>query len=306
MKLIKILFFIYLIVLSSCSSKKRYVNRALNIMEKYSINKDSVDWDILRKNTLKEINAVNSISETHPILQNTLRELKDNHSSLIPLKYYEHIISIEKPLPQIKNELLKSNIGYIKIPGFLGTPTMTKNFALEIQKTIKTLDNKNIKGWIVDLSENYGGNMWPMVLGLGPILKDGTCGFFVNNKNEYTPWDYSKGKVFDNSHLILKIENPYTLKNNENKVAVLIGSKTLSSGEATAIAFIGNDNTKLFGQKSGGNSTGNESIKLSDGAMLYLTTTKFVDRNMKIYGKSITPDHKTFFAKEKAIEWILK
>ena len=36
-----------------------------------------------------------------------------------------------------------------------------------------------MKGWIVDLRGNFGGNMWPMLLSVEPLIGNGTLGYFV-------------------------------------------------------------------------------------------------------------------------------
>jgi hypothetical protein len=52
-------------------------------------------------------------------------------------------------------------------------------FAVQTQELICSLDQVHPGGWIVDLRGNSGGDMWPMVAGLGPIIGDGVLGAFV-------------------------------------------------------------------------------------------------------------------------------
>ena len=75
-------------------------------------------------------------------------------------------------------------------------------------------------------------------------------------------------------------------------IAVLVGSRTASSGEATATAFHGRPDTRFFGQPTAGLTTSNEPLALSDGALLILTMSVFTDRNGVSYGQdiSIEPD----------------
>jgi C-terminal processing protease CtpA/Prc len=104
----------------------------------------------------------------------------------------------------------------------------------------------------------------------------------------------------------MEIENPYMIKNMDKKIAVLIGKATASSGEATAVSFIGKEDTRFFGVETAGLTTGNAAFELKDGARLFLTTTIYVDRNKKKYGATIKPDYATFQARKKAIEWIIE
>ena len=99
------------------------------------------------------------------------------------------------------NQILKTQIGYIKISGFSYTDSLCNAFALRLQQIIKEIDNNNLKGWIIDLRNNTGGNMWPMLLGIGPIIGDGTAGYFVNDKKDFMAWGYSDGKtLFRRNH----------------------------------------------------------------------------------------------------------
>lgn len=294
----------FVLFFHSCNSEKRYIENALDIMEKHSINTETIDWDKVRTDAHKQVKTTKITSESHAIITETLRYLKDGHSFLMTQSTYNAMRTIEKSLPEIESENINNEIGYIKVPGFLGTSKMAKNYAIELQSHIKRLDRTNLKGWIVDLSENNGGNMWPMLLGLAPILEDGICGFFTDNKENYNPWRFENGKVFIGNNTIMEIENPYLIKNMDKKVAVLIGKATASSGEATAVSFIGREDTRFFGLETAGLTTGNATFELKDGARLFLTTTIFADRNRKKYGATIKPDYATFHAKKKAIEWI--
>ncbi|AWX44487.1 hypothetical protein HME9304_01489 [Flagellimonas maritima] len=57
---------------------------------------------------------------------------------------------------------------------------LSKN--IQIVYRLKSIDHKNIKGLILHLRENTGGNCWPILTGLGPLIGDGICGYFVDNK----------------------------------------------------------------------------------------------------------------------------
>ncbi|RYY52644.1 MAG: hypothetical protein EOO05_21740 [Chitinophagaceae bacterium] len=71
---------------------------------------------------------------------------------------------------------------------------------------------------------------------------------------------------------------------------MLIGPRTSSSGEMTAVSFLGQANARTFGQPSGGYITANQTFVLSDGSNLLLATSYVADRNKKAYLKRIDPD----------------
>ena len=80
-------------------------------------------------------------------------------------------------------------------------------------------------------------------------------------------------------------------------------------GEASVIAFRGRPNTRSFGTPTGGLSTANRSIQLSDGAWLYLTVAVMADRNLTRYGGPVGPDEvlsDPTQTVQRAIEWLLQ
>lgn len=301
-----IIFFAFSLLLLQCSSERNYVAKALDIMQENSINTGRVNWDSLRRNSIGRAAEAQHGYESYGIIRDALETLDDNHSFLITQKVFYGIQTEEKDIPIIQSKIIGTGVAYLKVPGFTGTPNMAMEYAKDLQERIKELDKGNPRGWIIDLSQNSGGNMWPMLLGLGPILGDGCLGYFEDNKGVKIPWIYRDGKVFIGSDKVMGIENPYQLKNKDKKIGVLIGNTTASSGEATVIAFIGKRNVLLFGEVTYGLTTGNASYELSDGAMLMLTTTNFLDRNKKVYGDVIEPDRFTSEPIRDAMSWICK
>ena len=158
------------------------------------------------------------------------------------------------------------------------------NEKLQKSKNKKLDSENNIKGWVVDLRKNTGGNMYPMIAGLGSLVGEGNLGYFVA-KNRKDTWKYENGKMGSYQYTI-----PPKINSSDKKIAILIGKKTRSSGEATAIAFIGKNNVKLFGQPSGGFTSANRSFRLSDGKSIALAVSFEMDRTGKEYRSEIIPD----------------
>ncbi|MDP3581006.1 MAG: S41 family peptidase, partial [Ignavibacteria bacterium] len=164
------------------------------------------------------------------------------------------------------------------------------NLITEMQTTIKQVDTSTIKAWIVDLRKNMGGNMWPMLTGIGPVLGNGLAGKFVDADSVVTNWYYTDGISSVDGHYIHCFTNYYILKNPNPFVAVLTDNYTGSSGEAIVVSFRGRQKTRSFGINTMGRSTANKAFILSDGAKLFLTVATMADRNGVLYGKKIVPD----------------
>ena len=72
---------------------------------------------------------------------------------------------------------LEDKFGYVNIPDFSGGGEAATEFADVLQGEIERVDVEGVCGWVVDLRKNYGGNMWPMLAGVGPVLGEGIAGF---------------------------------------------------------------------------------------------------------------------------------
>lgn len=259
-----------------------------DIVKQNSIYTDSINWKSVDED-LKSLGiGLKTIADAR-ILNNfvlqQLRKAGDNHSFIqdkVSAKNYSSGNTVQAK-PEAK--LLPDGLGYIIVPGFGSTNIKAmKAFATNIQTLIKNLDTANkIKGWVVDLRTNTGGNMYPMISGLGPLLDHSKVGYFMRGRTG-NPWVHRK------TGMGMTINNPYQVKNRRNKIAILIGPMTSSSGEMTAITFIGQKNTKLFGEPSGGYVTANQMFGLSDGSNLLLASSYVADRNKKKYLDRIYPD----------------
>nr|WP_258015160.1 S41 family peptidase [Stenotrophomonas maltophilia] len=152
-------------------------------------------------------------------------------------------------------------------------------------------------GWIVDLRDNSGGNMWPMLLGMAPLLRTSV----VNNEDVGSfetaqgpeRWTLTATAVQRAGKPVLDFgQTGYVLRQPGAPVAVLFGQRTGSSGEASALAWRGRAQTRSFGQPTAGVSTGNNVRTLADGSRLLLTTTVMRDRNDRGDGLKIEPDQR--------------
>lgn len=171
---------------------------------------------------------------------------------------------------------LANGLGYIDVPGVVGGGD---SFDRDSVAAIRGADATPICGWVVDLRRNVGGNMWPMLHAVRPILGEG---------NPFT-YRYGKGPWSQEPVYLLKQPNP--------AIAVLTSRLTVSSGELLAVAFRGPPTTRTFGEATSGLSTSNMNYPLVDGAMLVVTTSRAADRTGRVYDGPIQPDQPV------AIDW---
>lgn len=101
-----------------CTSPQTYLNKAVDVLEENSINRNSIDWVKFRNEVLEKGKEAESIKDTYPAIQYALGLLGDHHSFLMTPEQCKTFTDQKVSLPEISAELINDRIGYIKIPGF--------------------------------------------------------------------------------------------------------------------------------------------------------------------------------------------
>ncbi len=270
-----------------------YLDKALDLMQEYSINTEKIDWESLRDLTYHRAYGSQSIADTYQAIQHALTDLGTNHSYLMTpeqvAQMEEGTLTASIPGPQGK--LIEGKLGYIYLPSWAGTRESADKHATAIQEIIREVDAQNPCGWILDLRENSGGAMWPMLAGIGPILGYEIAGYAIYEDGSRDVFSYRDGKAYFNEVVETEVlGEAYILAEELPPVAVLTSSSTCSSGEAIAIAFRERPNTRSFGGATAGLSTGTREIELSDGAWMILAINTFADHTGQVYGSKVVPD----------------
>lgn len=272
------------------SEAEAFLDEVLYTIKANSLFADSLDWNALDEKVAALSKNDKTRSECSPVIDTivmALRKKGDKHS------FHITKVSAQKINEGVGNKpatgvYLGKGIGYIKVPAFASFNFVeTNGYASLIKNEIKTIDTSyTIKGWIVDLRENTGGNMYPMIAGLSSLTSDGLYGYFLSPvRHQNFPLTVSNGMAGT-----AEVDVPYKIKNLSSRIAVLIDGKTLSSGEMTAMSFQALPNVKFFGQQTGAYTTSNETFLLSDSSYLFLATAYMADRNKKTYPDGIVPD----------------
>jgi len=270
-----------------------YLAEALAIMEARSVHSPGANWVMLREEARIAASGSQVPSDTYPAIRLVLRRLGDSHSSLFTPERAARVVEggadstalpkWEPPVAAIINERIAS----ISVPAYTGVNTERMSaYADELQARVRELDTQGPCGWIVDLRQNTGGNVFAMLAGIGPVLGEGDAGGGVAIDGTEVVRSYANGR----SGRAAVSGEPYELRHSSPPVAVLLGPNTASSGEAVALAFVGRPDTRTFGERTAGYTTGNVPIPLSDGAVLNLAVTAMTDRNRQVYRGAIEPD----------------
>lgn len=277
-----------------------YLDTFFQMVQEEVIYSESVDWPAMRRDVDALVAGAQGPDDTHDALNYILRRI-NRHSFLIPPKAAEkwmgtsdgEVSSVPQEVEVAVGHRIDEKIAYLTVPqmGSGHGPTLTY-FADTLQSLIEHLDTRKTTSWVIDLRKNGGGNCWPMLAGIGPLLGEGTCGYFMAPDGaDPQAWIYKKGNTYQNEYPQTAISRkPYKMKRKQPRVAVLMGPGTASSGEIVAVSFIDRPNTRSFGQPTAGYSTTNQNYYLSDGAIMLLTVSVYADRNKQVIPLKHTPD----------------
>lgn len=274
----------------------RYVDAAIAVMREHALRRGDVDWSVLRAEALGHARGASSAADAHLAVRFAVRELGDRHSYLqspavtrtLQTTAVSNARTGAAPMAPFGERLL--GVAYVRVPSFAGgTPLQQVEFAETLRSIVQRNDEAGVCGWVVDLRQNSGGNLWPMLAGLGPLLGDGEVAASVYPDGRRVPIWYRDGQAGFGEYTQLRVLAPYQLKS-PRPIAVLIGPQTASSAEVLAVALGGRDGTRSFGGATRGLSAGNRTFPLVDGASLVLTVAATSDPAGRIFAGPLTPD----------------
>ena len=301
-----------------------FLDNAIDLMRQHALHGQSIDWVALRTEAFKRAGGAFNPIDTYPAIYWSLVQLGDpgSHLRLPPGLYPDQIALLQQaekeasssaPAGARSQTVLSTAFSSRRLPeghivtsqgtnfGYIVLPRCSAKdndglllYAADVRRILTDLSAQNPKGWIVDLRGNSGGNMWPMLTGIGPVLGDGVVGSFVAADGNIT-WFYQDGKTGTRNPagletVSLTLDDAPVLMSPSAPVAILVDSGTASSAEAITIAFHGRPDTRFFGSRTAGKSTAVQPFKLDDGAELYLTTAVDADRTGKAFPDGLTPD----------------
>lgn len=193
---------------------------------------------------------------------------------------------------------LTDDLGYLEVPAFSGNGDRATWYATTMQEQIRAVDAQSVRGWVVDLRRNWGGNLAPMGAGVGPILGEGLAGRFVDATGRVLQiWSYRAGQaVWDvpatgQEDVGATVAGPaYRLHQPLPPVAILTSRQTASAGEAVVVAFRGRPKTRSFGASTYGIPSATDGKRLRDGATIVFTIALDADRTGRVYDQPIPPN----------------
>lgn len=262
---------------------KRLLDSAFTLVRTHSLWRDTVTWAEVEPRVRAMAAGAQVPADVYPAIRALLSSLGDHHSFLLEPAGTKQFTGGGAENKRPSARALGDSIGYISVPAYSGAdPTAAKTYVTDVYGTFAKVQAQTSCRWVVDLRDNGGGNMWPMLAALRPLLGEAGLGSFVTTQGAGGSWHARDGADLPVPRALAGLDSAY--------VAVLTGPRTASSGEAVTIAFVGRPRTRSFGQATAGLSTANGTLPLPDGSTLVLTVSVQADRTGRAYGGTVSPD----------------
>lgn len=283
-------------------SIKLFLDKSIALIESNSLNTENIAS--IKSVLYERSRNLTKIDEVAPLFDEVFKDLNDYHGSLKykgktygwnkTSSYFNPYLKTKlKTETKVISQLINNNYAYIRIPGNndFGFKKVD-SIANDIVSKINLIDSKNIKGWIVDLRVNTGGNMYPIMLALKEFIgNDVIFGGFRNAQNKSTGnWEIRDNNLLIDETLLKRKSSLDYPKKALIPIVILISGYTASAGEMTAISFIGRSNVHLVGEPTANYTTAVQGFEIGKSASINLSTDYVIDRNHKIYRSSITPN----------------
>jgi hypothetical protein len=274
-----------------------YLDSAIDSIESQSIMRDRVDWATVRREAHEQLGEDaegGGFWQAHRALDLVMAWLKvaggDAHNYVIGPGAASELFA-SGPNVGPSSGLSLDGVGYVAIPGFGGDQQQAEQFTDEMLAIIDEEAKDASCGWIIDLRWNTGGNMYPMIYGLAPLLQPGTVMSFRNViGNEFKLVFEEDGSFTYAGMPQPEGAVPSDPEMSRQPVAVLVSQTTVSAGEATALALASRDFTRFFGEPTGAMATAPVFVPLIDGAMVAVAAAWMTGPNGAIYPNGISPD----------------
>jgi carboxyl-terminal processing protease len=267
-----------------------------------------VHWDAV------EVQARSLASEQgeEPAIRLVLKALGDRHSFYLPPRkpvttavagepsgMQPPVRVLSQPQPPV------AGVPVLQINGWSGTHPQNMAATAAVRSDLVNALSTPGCGIVLDFSGNTGGNMWPMLVGLSPLLTEGTLGGFKTAQGAVTGIEKKEGAIhIGGSRHVLDTATTRQPRYPARRIAIALGPRSASSGEIVPLMFHGQENVRFFGQRTSGRSTANTLYSLPNGGTAAITTAVTLNRHGREFDSHIEPDVLTGHPVEQAAEWI--
>ncbi|KRL02402.1 S41 family peptidase [Liquorilactobacillus capillatus] len=276
-------------------SAEEYGKTAIDKIDRNGIYTNRKRWQLAKKRALDQINKKQNYQQIIPILNTALKIAGGKHSFVNIQTQQDKINQFHSNPPLIKY----TNFLYIHEPEFTGSIKQGNAYANKVNEALQKNRPSKI---ILDLRDNTGGDMGPMIGGISALIPNGKIFSFVGKSGKVTPIRLF-GSMINAGSSMVKVQRPQKLLH--RKIAVIINKGTASSGELTALSLQGLPNVKFFGSPTAGYTSVNQTYTLFDGRQINLTTSGIRTRNGNYFlNDKIIPQQYSTHPLKSAQDWL--
>jgi hypothetical protein len=270
---------------------KRYLQQLVDKLRQFRVGRDEIDWKQVESKTLAAAAGAQSIAEAHPAIKVALTEIRD------PWAMYRSAsgqsVGPEQPKcfrSAVTTPTVPSEVGYLKVtPVNSGSARVSRDAAVAVRTALKQGDDAGAAHWILDLRGYFMGAIPAAVVGLSPLMGDGTV-FQMQHANSVVPFNVNQTSIKANGEEMQMDVGKFALTHKKPRVAVLVDGGTAGVGELLAIAFEGRSDARVFGMPT----CGIPPIRLvpqplKDGAVVTMSAMRIMDRTGKVYRGPVEP-----------------
>ena len=263
----------------------------------------NIDWESVKEKYEGQISPELSEEELFEICEDALTELKDAHSRLeskfaksknyniregYEIHFSPYVVRDQYAggewtrTGNIFHSILDNDIGYIYIA------FMSKYE--ELINIIKNMEQNKVKGIVIDIRNNPGGDSNPLPDILGHFVKEPTpLGYYVEKS----------GPRHDDITDPLSVNSkPKRDSYIELPISLLINRSSYSAASYMAAMCKEIKNFTIVGQITGGGAGGNYGYELSNGWILAVSVSDFLDTDFESIELGVEPDLKIENSKE--------
>lgn len=277
---------------------KGLLDEAIAELRENHVNRESVDWAALEKAAYATAGDAEQAQDAYPAIRQVIAALGEKHTMFYPARRPQPAstapAAVPAPRPQPRQPEVKrlaADVGLVVMPGwpFARDNPTSEAWVSDTRAALAQADADGVCGWVVDVRDNGGGNVWPMLDVLGPLLGSSPFGTFVAKTRD--PIIFSDGRA---SYPGMRPEMAplpvLRLKSADAPVAVLMNGQTGSSAETVVTTFKGRPHTRFFGSPTANYVSTNNPKTLKDGSVITTTVGYTEDRTGVAYKGAIQPD----------------
>jgi carboxyl-terminal processing protease len=287
---------------------REYLEFALSKIRTFDFYAREADWPSLEQGAYEQASGAVDSSDVYPAIEWVLRSLEDGHGFVIPSNQL-HDFYGQFDTAQVPSARLIGQIAVLRLPRFGRAPQTRAGhqYVAAAWRALRTTTPSC--GWVLDLRNNIGGDMYPMLGAVASFLDVGKPLGFLSASGDLSWVRVHEGAVRaffrgGTHEQTFDYGSPPTVT--PRRVAVLIGPDTVSSGEATLVALLSQSGVRTFGLPTRGLAGSPKRITMPDGAELWVTEVIDVDAMRTPYPGAIAPDVQVGdHALAEARDWLL-